>query len=143
VIREPEIALDLDTDVKVHTPDYDIDMRIGELSTLTNTSTRAIRHYERQGLLRARRAANGYRDFERSSVALIRHLRTLLDAGFTLADARVLLRCVGSKPGELRPCASALRLYERKLAALDARLSELQTVRSRVARGLGRLRGAK
>lgn len=38
-------------------------MKIGELSRLTNVSTRAIRHYEEKGLLMSERLENDYRDF--------------------------------------------------------------------------------
>ena len=39
-------------------------MRIGELAERAGVSTRALRYYEEQGLISARRAHNGYRDYD-------------------------------------------------------------------------------
>ena len=50
----------LDAGVKV----YRRRMRIGELAARVGTSTRTLRYYESRGLLRARRAVNGYRDYD-------------------------------------------------------------------------------
>ena len=41
-------------------------MRIGELAQRTGVTTRALRFYEDQGLLTARRSANGYRVYTRA-----------------------------------------------------------------------------
>ena len=37
-------------------------MQIGELAATTGTTVRVLRHYEKQGLILARRRQNGYRD---------------------------------------------------------------------------------
>lgn len=41
-------------------------MRIKQLSERTGVSSRLLRYYEEQGLLRPRREENGYRDYEES-----------------------------------------------------------------------------
>lgn len=43
-------------------------MRISDLARRTGTPTTTLRHYERLGLLRPARAANGYRDYSESAV---------------------------------------------------------------------------
>ena len=43
-------------------------MRISDLARRTGTPTTTLRHYERLGLLRPERAANGYRDYPESTV---------------------------------------------------------------------------
>jgi DNA-binding transcriptional MerR regulator len=43
-------------------------MRIGELAERAGTSARTPWYYERHGLLRARRRANGYRDDDEADV---------------------------------------------------------------------------
>jgi MerR family transcriptional regulator, copper efflux regulator len=39
-------------------------MKISELARRTGVSAHALRHYERQGLLKARRLPSGYRDYD-------------------------------------------------------------------------------
>ena len=43
-------------------------MRISDLARRTGTPTTTLRHYERLGLLRPTRAANGYRDYPELAV---------------------------------------------------------------------------
>jgi len=69
-------------------------MQIGELAERAGVSTRALRYYEQQGLIAARRTANGYRDYDESNVRLVEEIRTLLAAGFTLDDARPFVECL-------------------------------------------------
>jgi DNA-binding transcriptional MerR regulator len=59
-------------------------MLIGELAQRAGVSTRTLRYYEQQGLISARRAANGYRQYEESDLRLVAEIRSLLAAGFTL-----------------------------------------------------------
>lgn len=47
---------------------YAAAMRISDLASRTGTPTTTLRHYERLGLLRPARAANGYRDYPESAV---------------------------------------------------------------------------
>ena len=42
-------------------------MQIGEMAQATGLSRDTLRFYEKRGLLRARRGANGYRDYPRSA----------------------------------------------------------------------------
>ncbi len=61
-------------------------MRIGELAELAGVSTRSLRYYEAQGLLRARRAANGYREYGDEDLRMVREIRSLLELGFGLEE---------------------------------------------------------
>lgn len=63
-------------------------MRIGELSRRAGASARSIRCYEQQGLLLARRQANGYRDYDEADLRLVREIRSLLVNGFDLEEIR-------------------------------------------------------
>ena len=64
-------------------------MRIGELSSRSGLSRDALRFYEKRGLLRARRGANGYRDYPPEAADWLRYLRTAQQLGF--ADELVSL----------------------------------------------------
>jgi thioredoxin 1 len=52
-------------------------MRIGELARRSGTSARSIRYYEQQGLMVARRQANGYRDYDEAHLRLVGEIRSL------------------------------------------------------------------
>ena len=53
-------------------------MRIGTLSEQTGVSIRMLRYYEEQGLLKPKRTASGYRDFEQGET------RTLNESNYLL-----------------------------------------------------------
>jgi DNA-binding transcriptional MerR regulator len=113
-------------------------MRIGELAERAGVSTRTLRYYEQQGLLPARREANGYRQYEESDLRLVVQIRSLLAAGFTLEDARPFVDCLraGNEAGDA--CPESVAVYRRKLAQIDAEIDTLITRRADVAGQLAR-----
>lgn len=107
-------------------------MRIGELADQTGTTTRALRYYEAQGLLSARRTSNGYRDYGSSDVRIVTEIRSLLAIGFSLEDTRPFVECLqaGNPAGDA--CPNSVAVYRRKLAELDACLDRLRATRDTV-----------
>ncbi|MGH3490863.1 MAG: MerR family transcriptional regulator [Actinopolymorphaceae bacterium] len=107
-------------------------MRIGELAERTGTTTRALRYYEAQGLLAARRSANGYRDYGREDERIVTEIRSLLAIGFSLDDTRPFVECLraGNPAGDV--CPNSVAVYHRKLAELDGCIDRLQATRARV-----------
>ena len=62
-------------------------MRIGELAGLVGTSTRAIRHYHRIGLLaEPARKANGYREYSLRDAVELARVRRLTELGLSLDE---------------------------------------------------------
>lgn len=108
-------------------------MHIGELANSTGVSVRSLRHYEREGLVEARRDENGYRSFDASAIEHVLRVRGLLDAGFTVSEILPLSACLVE--GEhSEPCSAAVAdLYRRKLDQIDQRIRSLQEVRTLVA----------
>ncbi|TDD64223.1 MerR family transcriptional regulator [Actinomadura darangshiensis] len=113
-------------------------MRIGELAARAGTSTRTLRYYEQQGLLPARRAANGYREYEESDVRLVAEIRSLLAAGFTLDDTRPFVDCLRAGHADGAACPESVAVYQRKLAEIDAEIRALIRRRADVAGQLTR-----
>jgi DNA-binding transcriptional MerR regulator len=70
-------------------------MRIGELSSRTGASPRSLRYYEQLGLISAAREANGYREYDESTVRVVETIRSLLDLGFPSALIERVLPCTG------------------------------------------------
>lgn len=115
-------------------------MRIGELARLSGVSTRSLRYYERQGLLPARRDANGYRWYEESDLPLVREIRDRLASGFSLVQARPFVECLraGNPAGDSCPDSVAALLA--KLDELDRQIATLADNRDRVRRQLAEAR---
>ncbi|WP_040702335.1 MerR family transcriptional regulator [Nocardiopsis ganjiahuensis] len=72
-------------------------MRIGELAGRVGVSTRALRYYEEQGLLRSQRTASGQRLYPDSSVDRVRLIRQLYTAGLSSALIAVLLPAIDAR----------------------------------------------
>lgn len=105
-------------------------MQIGTLSARTGLSRDSLRFYEKRGLLQARRAANGYRDYPEEAVQWLGYVRTAQQLGFTLAEiaADLPLLAQGDDAGP------ALRAtLARKLADVDTRITALKGLRTELA----------
>ncbi|SUD47576.1 Zn(II)-responsive regulator of zntA [Nocardia otitidiscaviarum] len=108
------------------------DVLIGELSRATGVSPRLLRYYEEQGLLVARRDANGYRVYPETAVARVARIRELLDAGLNTAAIHALLPCV-TETG-FAHCDHSRAVIRDGLARLDDEIATLARRRSLLAR---------
>jgi DNA-binding transcriptional MerR regulator len=112
-------------------------MRIGELAQRAGTSARTLRYYEQQGLLWARRAANGYRLYDEGDLRLVREIRSLLEFGFNLEEARPFVECLRSGRESGAQCPASIEVLRDKLADLDTTIDRLVAIREMVRRELG------
>jgi DNA-binding transcriptional MerR regulator len=113
-------------------------MRIGELARTAGTTTRALRYYEAQGLLSARRSGNGYRDYDESHLRMVREIQALQAVGFALEDTRPFVECLRAGNSSGDSCPDAVAVYRRKLAEVDACIARLSEVREELAEKLAR-----
>jgi DNA-binding transcriptional MerR regulator len=104
-------------------------MLIGDLAAAAATTTRALRHYEEQGLLSSVRTPNGYRTYPESAVLRVRNIRELLAIGFTITDVRSFLAFLDTELpprfGDGSGCATAMAVARRRLADLRDRIDTL------------------
>jgi DNA-binding transcriptional MerR regulator len=114
--------------------------RTGELARAAGVSADTIRYYERMGVLStAPRGRNGYRCFPRAAVQRIVVIRRALEAGFSLADLRRVLR-IRDAGGV--PCRQVYAIAEQRLRELEDRIRDLQALRNELAGALGEWRAA-
>ena len=91
-------------------------LKIGELASELNTTTKTIRHYERVGLLKQPlRSKNGYRYYDDNALARAKIVFGLRQLGFSIPQVKSLLEEDGK---------SSLR--QRVLGLLDQKLSDIQ-----------------
>jgi DNA-binding transcriptional MerR regulator len=107
-------------------------MLIGELAERAGTSTRTLRYYEEQGLVRPERDANGYRQYDDAELRVVHEIRALLAVGFGLDDIRPFVACLraGNQAGHV--CPDSVVVLRRKLAEVDGYLEQLTDVRGRL-----------
>src|SRR4051794_25973844 len=113
-------------------------MLIGELAQRAGVSTRTLRYYEQQGLISARRAANGYRQYDEADLRLVAEIRSLLAAGFTLEDTRPFVACLRAGREVGVACPEPVAVYRRRLAEIDAEIRTLIQRRAEVTDQLAR-----
>lgn len=64
-------------------------MRIGEIAERAGLSTKALRYYERVGLIdEPTRTQSGYRDYDESVLDRLRFIRSAQAAGLTLGEIK-------------------------------------------------------
>ena len=107
-------------------------MRIGEFAVRAGVSPRALRYYEEQGLLPARREPNGYREYRESDLRLVAEIRTLLAAGFTLEDTRPFVDCLRAGHDSGAVCPESVSVSRRRLAEIDAEIRALLRRRAEI-----------
>jgi DNA-binding transcriptional MerR regulator len=107
-------------------------MRIGELSCRTGTTTRMLRYYEEQGLLRPERDANGYRCYPQEAMTRVAEIRGLLESGMTSQIIASILPWLDN-PDDVT--ATAHCLPPDTIELIDAELGRLQQRIDCLARG--------
>ncbi|MFJ9406130.1 MerR family transcriptional regulator [Streptomyces sp. NPDC101393] len=123
-------------------------MRIGDAATAAGMTPRALRYYEQQGLVTARRTPSGHRVYDAEDVRRLRAVRELRDAGLTVGDVREFAHLLRTMPAngvpdliptgrEAGPCSAVETVARRRLADLDARIEQLSLLRARLAARLG------
>lgn len=108
-------------------------MLIGELAERAGTSTRTLRYYEAQGLVRPGRDAHGYRQYDDAELRVVHEIRSLLAAGFGLDDIKPFVACLraGNESGHV--CPDSVMVLRRKLAEVDTCLERLAEVRRQLS----------
>jgi len=107
-------------------------MLIGELAERAGTSARTLRYYEQHGLVRPRRNANGYRQYDDAELRVVHEIRSLLADGYGLDDIKPFVACLraGNEAGHV--CPDSVAVLHRRLAEVDGYLAQLTDLRKRV-----------
>jgi DNA-binding transcriptional MerR regulator len=102
-------------------------MRIGELADRLGITTKAIRFYERIGLLPdPTRTSSGYRSYEEADVERLVFVKTAQRLGLTLDEIKEIIAF--RDRGE-QPCGYVAEVLQRQVTDLDTRIREMRTLR--------------
>jgi DNA-binding transcriptional MerR regulator len=69
-------------------------MKISEVSKILNIPSSTIRYYEQRGIIISHRASNGYRDYNETSLELIKLLLYAKELGFSLSEIKVFAKAM-------------------------------------------------
>lgn len=106
-----------------------MELGIGKLARLGGVGIDTVRYYERNGLLSpSGRLASGYRRYGDLELARLRFIRRAQKLGFSLREIETLLN-LSAKRNVAQIKSAAMT----KLADVDARIADLQRVRSGLA----------
>ncbi|MDR6325330.1 MerR family transcriptional regulator [Actinoplanes couchii] len=107
-------------------------MLIGELAERAGTSPRTLRYYEEHGLIRPRRDANGYRQYDDGELRVVHEIRALLADGFGVGDIRPFVECLRAGNSAGHVCPDSAVVLRRKLAEVDDFIDQLTAVQERL-----------
>lgn len=105
-------------------------LSIGEAAEKSGLPPKTIRYYEDIGLVRPLRSANGYRAFGEREVKALMFLARARSLGFSIEECRELLAMQADSE---RSSADVKRLAVAHLTRIDAKIAELQTMRTALA----------
>jgi MerR family copper efflux transcriptional regulator len=106
-------------------------MNISAASRASGVSAKMIRHYESLGLVPGvRRSESGYRQYDDTTVHLLRFIRRARDLGFDTKEIAALLALWRNKR---RSSAEVKRIALQHVQALDERIAALQSMQRTLA----------
>ncbi len=106
-------------------------MRIGELASRTGVTPKAVRYYERLGLVEAARTRSGYRDFDDAAVEVIQMIRNAQRLGVKLSEMDEIIALIRDHQ---RPCASVRAVISAKRREVRERIASLDEFEKFLAR---------
>ncbi|QFQ89143.1 MerR family transcriptional regulator [Paracoccus kondratievae] len=93
-----------------------------------------LRHYEKAGLMDARRSENGYRSYSKADLRRAGRIRDLIATGFATREVRAMAACLSDEGAG--PCEGGIPQLLEKLEHIDRLRADLDARREAV---LGRL----
>ena len=111
-------------------------MRIGELARRAGVSQKAVRYYERLGLVVPGRSGNGYRDYGESHLRAVAEIRDLAASGIAPGRAAPFVECLRAGHEHGDDCPASLAAYRDSIAEIDRVITALTARREHLARKL-------
>lgn len=99
----------------------------GQVAKAVGVNIQTIRFYEREGILAPpRRSRSGYRQYTEETVRVLSFIKRAQELGFTLKEARELLKLRSAGPKQRE---GARKAAESKVADIDQRIRDLAAIK--------------
>jgi peroxiredoxin/DNA-binding transcriptional MerR regulator len=95
------------------------------LARRAGVTVRALRYYEKTGLVVPARLPNGYRDYGPVSVLQVREIRELTGLGLSVEQTRPFVECLASGHGSGDECPASLAAYRHAVDQFSERIRRL------------------
>jgi Cu(I)-responsive transcriptional regulator len=103
-------------------------MNIGEVAAETGVTAKSIRYYESINLISApARTESGYRQYSDRDVQILHFIKRARGLGFSVAEVAELLSLYQDRD---RASAEVKGIVEARLAEIDQKISELESIRA-------------
>ncbi|MGN9847313.1 MerR family transcriptional regulator [Nonomuraea sp. H19] len=106
---------------------------VGELARRTNVTVRALRYYEKAGLVVPRRLPNGYRHYDPVAVRQVEEIKELTNLGLSMEETRPFVECLASGHASGDECPASLAAYRYALDQMTQRIERLVRRRDALA----------
>ncbi|MCS4061137.1 MULTISPECIES: MerR family transcriptional regulator [Pseudomonas] len=100
-------------------------MKIGELEARSGASRHTLRYYEHIGLISPLRQTNNYRLYTEQTLQDLDFIQRAQSMGFSLGEIGEILNAQRNK---LIDCADGARLIEKKMAEIEQKIVNLQSI---------------
>jgi DNA-binding transcriptional MerR regulator len=116
-------------------------LTIGQVSQRTGLSPKAIRIYERKGLLpTTNRTSSGYRIFLGDDIDVLRFIRQARSIGLRLDEIKDVLDL--QRSGQ-KPCETVIAMLDAHITEIDRALADLTSLRSTLANACAQARASR
>jgi MerR family transcriptional regulator, copper efflux regulator len=115
-------------------------MQIKEAADRLGITQRMLRHYEKAGLMDARRSENGYRRYSDADLRRAGRIRDLIATGFSTREVRTMVACLSDEGAG--PCESGIPQLLNKLEHIDRLRADLDARREAVLSRIATFRGS-
>ena len=111
-------------------------MKIGEIAAFFNVSVKAVRIYEKKGIIRPARIdkQTGYRYYTADQVQQLNALIELKGLGFSLNEIREIMKGKGMDSRRLTECLLQKKMrWKESISAAENKISELDSIIQRLS----------
>ena len=111
-------------------------MKIGEIAAFFNVSVKAVRIYEKKGIIRPARIdkQTGYRYYTADQVQQLNPLNELKGLGFSLNEIREIMQGKGMDSRRLTECLLQKKMrWKESISAAENKISELDSIIQRLS----------
>ena len=100
-------------------------LKLGELEARSGASRHTLRYYEHIGLISPLRQTNNYRLYTEQTLQDLDFIQRAQSMGFSLGEIGEILNAQRNK---LIDCADGARLIEKKMAEIEQKIVNLQSI---------------